>query len=255
MSRFWLLIAMVLIVVGPGWIQDPRSTVPVPAESTAPAAPETPGLKSTQVTVTVDKDGKQRRFRATILAIKDEAVMLLTAAHCMSEADKDCAITLYFEGEFAEGNVASVVRNPAYRGKQNTEIPGADNAIARLRVKVPTNKSALKAFTSLKPALGLTARSYPGPDGQTVAVHLIDGHGVEHALKAGNHRNPRYLEWGPAYKPIPGDSGGGVFVLRPIPQGDRQAILIGTIVGQDERGGAASLVSREMRWIADELSR
>jgi hypothetical protein len=235
--------------------QTPTPTDPPAAAQTSPTSADTPGLKATQVTVTIDKDGKQRRFRATVLARKEEGITLLTAAHCMSEADKDAPVTLIFDGELAEGSVESVVRNPSYQSKKNYEIPGADNAIARLHLKKPTNKSAIKAFEALKPATTLAAQAYPGPDGQTVSVHMIDGRGVEHALKAGNHRNPRYLEWGLAYKPIPGDSGGGVFVIRQAANGEPQAILIGTIVGQDDRGGAASLVSRQMRWIDEELTR
>jgi hypothetical protein len=216
---------------------------------------ETPGLKATQVTVAIEKDGKRRLFRATLLARKDDAIILLTAAHCMSEADSDGPVLLLTNGEVVEGTVSSVVRNPAYRTNQNREIPGADNAIARLRVKIPTSKAGSRAFEALKPALAMSARAYPSPDGQTVAVRMIDGHGVEHALKAGNYRNPRYLEWGPSYKPIPGDSGGGVFVIRDMAKGDPLPVLIGTIVGRDDKGGAGSLVSREMGWIAEELKR
>jgi hypothetical protein len=243
MRRPLLIIWMGLVFVGssPSHGQTPAET------------PETPGLKATQVTVAIEKDRKRRQFRATVLALKDDDVTVLTAAHCLSEDDKDGPVLLIVDGNVIEGTVTSVVRNPAYRTNQNREIPGADNALARLRMKHPTNNPAIEAFKTLKPARGLTSRSYPGPDGQTVSVHMIDGHGVEHALKAGNHRNPRYLEWGPSYKPIPGDSGGGVFVLREVPEGDPQAILIGIIVGRDDRGGAASLVSREMRWIAEEL--
>jgi hypothetical protein len=216
---------------------------------------ETPGLKASQVTVTLQKEGKQLRFRATVMARKDDELTILTAAHCMAEDDKDRPITLLIDHEMLKGTVLSIVRNPSYRSMKNAEIPGADNAIARLRMVRPTSESAVKALDGIKPAQVLAARSYPSADGQTISVHLIDGQGVEHALKAGNHRNPRYLEWGPSYRPIPGDSGGGVFVLRILPEGDPQPILIGIIVGRDDRGGAASLISREMGWISEELTR
>jgi hypothetical protein len=260
MLRPFFRIAWVLIALGLALAPVPVALGQSPtsresATAPAPAASETPGLKATQVTVTIEKARKQRRFRANVLARKDDELIILTAAHCMSDDDKDGPVILLIDGEVIEGTVASIVRNPAYRTHQNQEIPGADNAIARLKMNRPTNKSALKAYESLKPVPGLTARSFPSPEGQTVSVHMIDGHGVEHALKAGNHRNPRYLEWGPSYMPIPGDSGGGVFVLRKVPDGDPQAILIGIIVGHDDRGGAASLVSREMSWIAEELKR
>jgi len=84
---------------------------------------------------------------------------------------------------------------------------------------------------------------------------MIDGHGVEHAVRAGNYSNPRWLEWGPAYRPIPGDSGGGVFVVREGPDGRPRPILIGIIVGRDDKGGGASLVSLDQRWLAEALPR
>ena len=85
---------------------------------------------------------------------------------------------------------------------------------------------------------------------------MIDQKGVEHLVKAGNYSNPRLLEWGSSYKPIPGDSGSGVFVMSGGTNGQQpRPILIGIIVSSDDRGGMASLISREMRWVADELVR
>jgi Trypsin len=223
-------------------------------EAPALSSPETPGLRATQVTLAIEKDRKRRQFRATIMARKDDTLTVLTAAHCISNGDENGPVLLLIEGEVMEGTVLSVVRNPGYRTNQTREIPGPDNAIARLRFKL-ANKAAIESFETLKPAPALSARSYPGPSGQTVSVRMIDGHGVEHAVKAGNYSNPRWLEWGPAYKPIPGDSGGGVFVMHAGADGQPRPILIGIIVGRDDRGGGASLVSREMRWIADELPR
>ena len=227
----------------------------VPAEDApAPSIRETPGLRATQVTIAIEKDRKRRQFRATVMGRKDDVLTVLTAAHCISDADEDGPALLLIEGEVVEGAVLSVVRNPSYRTGQNREIPGPDNAVARLRFR-PANKPATEAFESLRPASALAARSYPGPSGQTVSVRMIDGHGVEHAVRAGNYSNPRWLEWGPAYKPIPGDSGGGVFIMHPGPDGRPRPVLIGIIVGRDDRGGGASLVSRDMRWIAEELPR
>ncbi len=217
-------------------------------------ARETPGLRATQVTVIIEKDRKRRQFRATVMARQEEVLTILTAAHCLSDDDEAGPALLLIDREVVEGKVLSVVRNPSYRIGQAHEIPGPDNAVARLRF-TPANKAAAEAFESLHPAHALAARSYPGPGGQTVSVRMIDGHGVEHAVRAGNYSNPRWLEWGPAYKPIPGDSGGGVFVMHPGADGQPRPILIGIIVGRDDRGGGASLVSRDMRWIAQELPR
>jgi hypothetical protein len=261
MPRPFFRIVVVVIVACLDFSPELVATAQTPPQAQTPsseppavAGQETPGLKATQVTVLIEKEGKRRLFRATVLARKDDAVAILTAAHCMSEADKDGPVLLITDGEVVEGTVSSVVRNPAFRTNQNREIPGADNAISRLRMRIPTSKAGSKAFEALKPAQAISSRSYPNPGGQTISVRMIDGHGVEHALKAGNHRNPRYLEWGPNYKPIPGDSGGGVFVIQDKAGGDSLPVLIGTIVGRDEKGGAASLVSREMSWIVDELT-
>jgi hypothetical protein len=220
-----------------------------------PSVRETPGLKATQVTIEIAKNGKSRRFRATVMAKKDETLTILTAAHCMSADDENGPALMTIDGEVVEGTVVSVVQNPFYRANQSREIPGPDNAIARLRFTKPSNKPAADAFETLKPAAAISARSYPGPSGQTISVRMIDARGVEHAVRAGNYNNPRWLEWGPAYKPIPGDSGGGVFVMHAGADGTPRPILIGIIVGVDDRGGGASLVSKEMRWIAEELPR
>ena len=247
-------------------------------------ASETPGLLATQVTIAVDRGGSRRQFRATVMAIEGETLTLLTAAHCLSAADEGGpALLLLGEGEVVEGSVLAVVRNPSYRdvpapgpapgpgaepgrtpkgpaaaprrrAAPPRELPGPDNALAKIRCK-PANPPAEAAFRAIRPAPALTARTYPPPDGQTVAVRLIDGHGVEHSVRAGNHGNPRWLEWGPGYKPIPGDSGGGVFAIHTGADGQARPILIGIIVGNDDRGGGASLVAREYPWIARELPR
>ncbi len=230
---------------GPGAGADPPPT---------PAARETPGLRATQVTIAIERDRTRRQFRATVMASRDGTITVLTAAHCLSPADADGPALLLLDGETLEGTVLSVARNPAYRVNPGREIPGPDNAVARLRFR-PANGPAVDAFRAIRPAPALAANTYPDPGGRAVAVRMIDAHGVEHAVKAGNFSNPRWLEWGPAYKPIPGDSGGGVFVVRPGPDGQARPVLIGIIVGRDDLGGGASLVARDMRWLAEALPR
>ncbi len=225
-----------------------------------PPAParETPGLLATQVTLAIDRGGERRQFRGTVLTIEGTAVAVLTAAHCLSAADQGGAILLLRDGVSVEGSVVAVARNPAYRPGRDRDrgrqIPGPDNAVARLQFR-PAGPDAEAAFRAIRPAPALANTTYPGSAGQAVVVRVIDGHGVEHAFKAGNFSNPRWLEWGPAYKPIPGDSGGGVFVVRAGPDGQAVPHLIGVVVGHDDRGGGASLVARDMRWIADALPR
>jgi len=229
----------------------PKAEAPPPAA----AAAETPGLRATQVTIAIDRDGTRRQFRATVMASKDDTITVLTAAHCISEADQAGPALLLLDGvEALDGTVLSAVRNPSYRALPGREIPGPDNAVALLRFR-PNTGPADRAFRAIRPAQSLAATTFPGPSGQAVAVRMIDARGVEHAVRAGNFSNPRWLEWGPAYKPIPGDSGGGVFVLRPGADGRPRPILIGIIVGRDDKGGGASLVARDMRWIIDALTR
>jgi len=225
------------------------------SEAASPNVAETPGLRSTQVTIVIDRDGTRRQFRATVMAVTDDTITVLTAAHCLSEGDQGGPASLLLDGMVAlDGTVLAAARNPSYRALPGREIPGPDNAVARLRFK-PASRAGEEAFRTIRAAPALAATTFPGPAGQAVAVRMIDGHGVEHAVKAGNFSNPRWLEWGPAYKPIPGDSGGGVFVVRPGPDGRPKPILIGIIVGRDDQGGGASLVARDMRWIAEALKR
>lgn len=216
---------------------------------------EPPGLRESQVTLVIDRGREIGKFRATLMSKEGGNLTVLTAAHCLSPDDANGQIRLVVDGESVEGTVVSVVRNPAFKPNHWREIPGPDNAVARLRFRPTEATPAAAAFESLRAAPGLTTRPYPGPVGQVVRVRMLDAQGVEHAVKAGNYSNPRFLEWGPAYKPVPGDSGGGVFVLNNGADGKARPILIGVIVGYDDKGGAASLVSRDMRWISDELAR
>ncbi|WP_435009382.1 hypothetical protein P12x_000633 [Tundrisphaera lichenicola] len=216
---------------------------------------ETPGLRATQVTVAIERDGSRRQFRATVMARADETMTLLTAAHCLSAEDQGGPALLILDGsEIVEGTVLSIIRNPSYRVHDGREVPGPDNAVIRLGFE-GSKRPGGPAFQAIQPAPALSARCFPGPVGQTVAVRMIDGRGVEHAVRAGNYSNPRWLEWGPAYKPIPGDSGGGVFVVREGSDGKPRPILIGIIVGRDDKGGGASLVSLDQRWLSDALPR
>ena len=232
----------------------------VPELAQAPAQPqaasETPGLLATQLTVAVDREGSRRRFRATALRVESDVVTILTAAHCISDADKGWPVALLRgEGVVIEGVVESAVRNPLYRPNQPKEIPGPDNAVARLRFRLGEENGAATpaqaAFRSIRTIPALSTKFYPAPGARPVDVRMIDGHGVEHAVRAGNHSNPRWLEWGPAYQPIPGDSGGGVVVVRPGPNGQSRPILIGVIVGRDDRGGGASLICLDQPWVAE----
>ena len=231
--------------------------VPEPIGTPAPVA-ETPGLSATQLTVAVDREGSRRRFRATAIRVDHDVVTILTAAHCISDADKGWPAALLFGGGVVvEGVVESATRNPLYRPNQPKEIPGPDNAVARLRFRLGNDVTpptlGQEAFRSIRTIPALATKYYPSPGGRAIDVRMIDGRGVEHAVLAGNHSNPRWLEWGPNYQPIPGDSGGGVVVVRPGPTGQPRPILIGVIVGRDDRGGGASLICLDQPWVAEAL--
>jgi hypothetical protein len=55
--------------------------------------------------------------------------------------------------------------------------------------------------------------------------------------------NPKWLAWGRAYRPRPGDSGAGVFLLDQASAQPRP-VLIGNVVASDDAGGIAALFSR-----------
>ena len=225
---------------------------PLPSRS---AERTTPDLGSTQVSVTIIKGSTRRQFRATVMAKGDGTLTLLTAAHCMMPGDAGGPAILTLGAEAIEGTVLEVVRNPSYRaGLDQQEAPGADNAVAQIRIK-PGNAPEAEALEALRPAPALTVHPVPAPSGQVVEIHAFDAKGREHAVRAGNFSNHRWLEWGPAYRPIPGDSGGGVFVFRRAPDGHPRPVLIGVVVDRSDTGGGASLVSREQPWLARALPR
>ena len=225
---------------------------PLPSRS---AESDTLDLGSTQVSMSITKGSTRRQFRATVMGKGDRTLTLLTAAHCMMPGDAGGTAVLTLGVEAIEVTVLEVVRNPSYiGGPDQQEAPGADNAVARVRFE-PGNAPEVRALEALRPAPELIAHPLPAPSGQIVPIRAFDARGTEHAVRAGNFTNPRWLEWGPAYRPIPGDSGGGVFVLRRAPDGKLRPILIGVVVDRSDTGGGASLVSRAQPWLDRALPR
>jgi hypothetical protein len=229
-----------------------------PARADEPVKP-TPGLLATQVTVAFERLGpgvrlQRRQFRATVVRKADDLVTILTAAHCLAPADAGSLATLRVGEEVLDAKIVAVIRNPSYQGEEDDrELPGPDNAVARLKVVKPTNRAGDEAFRALRPAAGLAANAVPRPSGQTLTVRMIDRLGVEHAVRAGNYANPRWLEWGPGYRPMHGDSGAGVFTVVRAKDQTELPVLIGVIVGQSGPGGGASLVSLHQEWLAKAL--
>ena len=89
----------------------------------------------------------------------------------------------------------------------------------------------------------VAAAPVPEPAGGRAVVVTIDQKDKERVVRAANYSNPRWLEWGGAYRPIPGDSGSGVFVRRKEADGSETLVLIGNVVVRSEKGGGAGLWS------------
>jgi hypothetical protein len=227
-----------------------------PSSGDEPAKP-TPGLLATQLTISFRRDGtrpQRRQFQGTVVRKSEQQITVITAAHCLAPSDEGLAAILKVGEEVLDAKIVAVVRNPSYQGEDDDrELPGPDNAVARFQIVKPANRATEAAFKSIRPASGLAANDVPRPAGQTLQVRMIDGQGVEHAVRAGNYANPRWLEWGPGYRPVPGDSGAGVFTLVRTQDQTAQPVLIGVIVGQSGPGGGASLVSLRQEWLAKAL--
>jgi hypothetical protein len=241
------LLAVSCLAMAPAVALDSRGDGPPPAN-------DNPGLASSQVTIEIRHDRSQSRFRGTVVARNDDVLTVVTAAHCLAADDVGLPARVTVGGTVLRAEVASVVWNPAYRPRLVKDLHGPDGAVARFRVALEDKPSA-GMFGAIRPARGPIEHAFPDPGGRTVVVRVVDAQDREHVVRAGNHMNPRWLEWGPAYFPRPGDSGGGVFWLRPGPDGQPAPVLIGTVVGHDARGGGASLVSLDQRWLAEALGR
>ena len=264
-----------------------------------PPAREALDIRRTQATIVIQNADVPRPFRATVLAIKDDVLTVLTAARFVDALDEGHAARFVVGNEAIEGIVLSVVRNPSYRveaasgpriktmalgqgytGPRRTghpslpyyarhpvhrpesyallhqEIPGADNAVARIwfpRRHSAGQKPVDLAFEALRPARSLVAGTFSTPNKFAVTARIIDANSREHIVRAGNFENPRLLEWGRAFRPKLEDSGAGVFFLREGTDGPPEPVLIGVLLARDAMGGTGSLVSLGLPWLADAL--
>lgn len=206
--------------------------------------PIAPGVRETQVTGMLIHDRKRTQFRATVIAKEGPTLTLLTAAHCLGQAEVGSPIRISRGDSEAQGRVLGIVRNPNYRPAPSADIPGADNAVARIRLDAVGDFPLDELGTA-----ELAGWAVPDPGGGLLTVQMVDQFGKPHVVKAGNYTNPRWLEWGPSYRPAAGDSGSGVFVVRTAPDGATSVLLIGAVVDRSERGGGASLLHRKDRWV------
>lgn len=243
-----MVVLLAALVLGANW---------GPQQAPSPAPPPLPpasALVASQITVEVRHDLTQSRFRATVTRRDGDVLTVVTAAHCLSAADRGHPARITVGGIPLRGEVVAVVWNPAYRPKVVRDLHGPDSAVAWFRVRHDA-PGVDQALASIRPATGPIEHAFPDPGGRTVVVRMVDAQGQEHVIRAGNHMNPRWLEWGPAYFPQPGDSGGGVFWVRTGSDGKPAPVLVGTIVGHDARGGGAALVSLDQGWLAQALAR
>lgn len=202
-----------------------------------------PGVRESQVTAMFVHDHKRTMFRASVIGREGPKVTIFTAAHCLGPGEVGSRIRISQGDKAAIGRIDRVIRNPNYRPAPSGDIPGADNAVAVIHLDeigdFPLEKLQIVEMIDWP---------IPDPEGGIVNVQTIDQFDKPHHVKAGNYTNPRWLEWGPSYRPIPGDSGSGMFVVRPNREGVLTIYLIGSVVDRSDRGGGGSLLHRKDRW-------
>lgn len=210
-------------------------------------------IRSTQVTILVGRDGGQAaRFRGTALRREGASLTILTAAHCFEPDDVGREVVLTRDGARGTGVVERVERNPAYEANRDRDSPGADNEVAVLRLGVEGDDAPL--FRGLATAR-VSGAAVPDQEGVPVAALTIDQTDEVRVVRAVNFSNPLWLEWGSTYRPIPGDSGGGLFAFARGPDGSPSPILIGVVAVRSNLGGGASIVHRGQSWLRDALAR
>ena len=205
-------------------------------------------VRESQVTLQIDREARRSRFQATVVARDGDVITVLTAGHGLGPADSGADLMIGRGEKAARARVEAVARNPNYRPPPSGDIPGADNALARLRIEPDGTLPAV----ALRP-VELARFAIPEPAGRTLTVRSMDQFGAAHVMKAGNYSNPRWLEWGPSYSPVAGDSGGGVFVVRERADGTIGPVVVAVVVDRGERGGGASILHRKDRWVAAAL--
>jgi hypothetical protein len=233
---------------GGPWNVRPDDPAPGPA-----AAVDPPDIRPTQLAAQLNDGRGFVRFRATALRLDGRGLLLLTAAHCLSRDDEGRAIRLSQGERAVDGLIRAVVHNPYYDQAPPGASPGADNALVLIEPRPADDDQRALVDDLRRVRVELSPEPVPNREGQIVQVYAIDQFEQAHALRAGNFLNPRWLEWGPLYQPVPGDSGSGVFVYRRDAEGRPRPVLIGVITDRSPRGGGASLVSKRQRWIAETL--
>jgi hypothetical protein len=229
---------------------DSPTTSTSPPEP-APAAVSAP-IVETQLTLRLNPV----QGRATVIAIDDATLTLVTAAHVLSSEAVGRTILLQRQEGRLSGRVVTVARNPLFhppRARNPHELSadgtlGVDTAVVEIAVGLHDDADR-RVFGRIK-AADMTPQAVPGRPDQILPVRIVDQLGEEHVVRAGNHLNPKSLAWGRrGFDTRPGDSGAGVFLVRKSPAGESLPVLIGVVSQTDDRGGIASLVHRDEPWI------
>lgn len=209
-------------------------------------------------------------FQGTVIDRCDEPprLIVVTAAHGLFPLGEGTPIAVRPVGGAVtlRGTVESAVPNPGYKPVRSRDprsvqrfqgAIGSDNSVLTFRLKLDDDE-ARRSFRALR-TMPVTARPVPGRTQIGVlTVHVVDRNGVEHVVKGGNSLNPKWLAWGARYRPRPGDSGAGVFLVADSPESSAgpRALLIGNVVASDDSGGIAALFSlAEFPALGDSLLR
>jgi len=242
------------MILGPQWLA--LTLLLIAQGDRKPDAPPTATelIRSTQITVIVEDGRTLTKFQATVLARSHEHLTILTGAHCLADTEDGLPLIITQPGASVaiRGKVSRVWRNPHYLPDAHGPASGADNAVAILDV-TPANDLQREFLDALTLA-NLVEWPALSRDGQVLDLTVHDQKGVEHVVRASNYSNPRWLEWGPAYQPIPGDSGSGLFVVLRDSKEVDHVILVGSLVDRSRQGGGGSLVCKRYPWIAQALA-
>ena len=221
-----------------------------------PAKPGPPRIVETQLTLRLNP----MQGRATVIEVEDHTLVIVTAAHFLAADDVGKPIQIHHEANLT-GRLVAVARNPGFRPIRSRTTDeesafgtlGVDTAIAVITLELKS-EAERRVFEKIRPA-EMTLAPVPSAPNQLLTVNIVDQFGEEHAVRAGNHLNPKCLAWGRRnYDTQRGDSGAGVFLMRKTPEGETTPVLIGNVSQTDDRGGIASLSSRGEPWVSQALT-
>ena len=217
-------------------------------------SPSEATIAGSQITL----ETRQVSFQGTVIDRSDEPprLVVVTAAHGLFPLGEGTPIAVrpVSGGVTLRGAVESAVPNPGYKPVRSRDSRsaqrfqgaiGSDNSVLTVRLKLGGDDEERRTFRALR-TVPVTAQPVPARSQVGVlTVHVVDRNGVEHVVKGGNSLNPKWLAWGARYRPRPGDSGAGVFLVADSPESSAgpRAVLIGNVVASDDSGGIAALFS------------